>query len=77
MKKSYPYVPKEDVTACKELARTMIKRKLTKCPFQLDEDDVTEIEYKVSSFFDAMQFEFRWDFHDWVRKELHKAIDSI
>lgn len=77
MKKRYSYVPKEDVTACKELAKTMIKRKVAKCPFQLDEDDVTEIEYKVSSFFDAMQWEFRADFHDWIREEIHKAMTNI
>lgn len=77
MKKRYSFVPKEDVTACKELATTLIKRKVAKCPEYLGEDDVTEIEYKVSSFFDAMQVDFRMDFHDWIREEIRKARANI
>ena len=71
MKKEYYYVSKADVIACKELAKTLIKRYLNK-GYPLTTDDAADIEYQVTKFFDCMYNDFRLDFQDWIINEIRK-----
>lgn len=71
MKKQYPYVSPADITACKELAKTLIKRYLAK-GYPLTTDDADFIEYRVTKFFDVMYNEFRIDLQEWILNEIQK-----
>lgn len=71
MKKEYQYVRKADVIACKELAKTLIKRYLA-TGYPLSTDDADYIEYRVTKFFDVMYNEFRIDFQEWILNEIQK-----
>ena len=77
MKRSYNYVNSEDVTACKELIRTIIKRETKRrCTF-FDEDDAQDYAYQAAKFFDCMQHEFREDLKEWTLAEINKANETI
>lgn len=72
MKRAYNYVKSEDVTACKELIRTMIKRDMKRYTCHLNEDDAQHYAYKATQFFDCMQCDFRADIEKWALKEIRK-----
>ncbi|MBR1739920.1 MAG: hypothetical protein IJ737_06480 [Ruminococcus sp.] len=73
MKRSYNYVKPEDVTACKELIRTMIKRDKRRCSYQLNENDAQEYAYEAAKFFDCMYVDFRIDLEEWALEEIRKV----
>lgn len=73
MKRSYNYVKPEDVTACKELIRTMIKRDKKQCCYRLNENDAQDYAYKAAKFFDVMQYDFRIDLEEWALEEIRKV----
>ncbi|MBQ8966761.1 hypothetical protein [Ruminococcus sp.] len=73
MKRSYTYVKPEDVTACKELIGTMIKRDKRRCSYRLNENDAHEYAYQAAKFFDVMQQDFRFDLEEWALEEIRKA----
>lgn len=73
MKRSYNYVKPEDVTACKELIRTMIKRDKRRCSYRLNENDAQDYALLASKFFDCMEVEFRMDLEEWTLEEIRKA----
>lgn len=73
MKRSYSYVNPEDVTACKELIRTMIKRDKKRCSYRLNENDAQEYAYQAAKFFDVMQGDFREDLEEWALEEIRKV----
>ena len=75
MKRAYNYVNPEDVTACKELIRTMIKRdkKRHGSKYRLDESDAQEYAYQAAKFFDVMQYDFRIDIEEWALEEIKKV----
>lgn len=78
MKRAYNYVNAEDVTACKELVRTMIKRdkKRHGRNYRLDENDAQEYAYQAAKFFDVMQYDFRIDLEEWTLEEI-KKVESV
>ena len=71
MKRQYNYMSPADVTACKELAKTLIKRCLAK-GYPLTTDDAEYIEYRVTKFFDCMYNDFRIEFQEWILNEIQK-----
>lgn len=75
MKRAYNYVRAEDVTACKELIRTMIKRdkKRHGSNYRLDESDAQSYAYQAAKFFDVMESEFRYDIEEWANEEIKKV----
>jgi hypothetical protein len=77
MKRSYTYVNPEDVTACKELIRTMIKRDMKRRCTLFDEDDARDYEYQAAKFFDCLQHEFREDLKEWTLAEINKANETM
>ena len=77
MKRSYNYVKPEDVTACKELIRTMIKRDAKRRCTLFDEDDAKDYTYQATKFFDVMQYDFRIDLEEWALEEINKANETI
>lgn len=74
MKRQYNYVSPADVTACKELAKTLIKRYLAK-GYPLTTDDADYIECRVSKFFDVMYADFRNDFQEWIIDTIQKTYN--
>jgi hypothetical protein len=74
MKRQYDYVSTADVTACKELAKTLIKRYLAK-GYPLTTDDAEDIEYRVTKFFDCMYNDFRIDFQEWILDTIRKMYN--
>ena len=69
MKASYTYVKREDVQACKELVRTMIKRDRAKGYLQ----EAGEYAYQAAKFFDCMDMDFRMDLDEWTEEEMLKG----
>lgn len=69
MKREYVYTTKEDVKACKELVKIMIKRDLSKCG---EANEAKNYAYQVARFFDCMETDFRMDFVEWIEKEIEK-----
>ena len=72
MKRSYNYVEREDVQACKELVRVMIKR--DKAKNNLEIDNAKHYEYYATRFFDCMRSEFRTDLEEWAKEEIIKSL---
>lgn len=68
MKMHYSWIKKEDITACKEVARAIIKRDIRKGK----EPNAESIEYTVCSMFDCMNMDFRCDFEKWIKIEVEK-----
>lgn len=75
MKRQYAYVSPADVIACKELAKTLMKRYLVK-GYPLSTDDAEYIEYRVTKFFDCMYNDFRIDFQEWILNEILKLYNK-
>lgn len=73
MKRAYNYVNPEDVTACKELIRAMIKRDKKRCSYRLNENDAQDYAYQAAKFFDVMQSDFRDDLEEWALEEIRKV----
>ena len=70
--RKYFYVQKEDITACKEMFRTIIKRWRAK-GYDIDESDVKSVCYDVCKYFDCMYCDFREDFETWAMIEITKG----
>ena len=69
MKASYTYVKREDVQACKELVRTMIKRDRAKGYLR----ESSDYAYHAARFFDCMDMDFRMDLYEWTEEEMLKG----
>lgn len=69
MKTTYGFIKKADIQACKELARTMIKRSISVNGVASNPD---YYEYVISKFFNCMNTDFRNDFRDWIQSEIEK-----
>lgn len=72
MKRAYTYVKAEDVTACKELIKTMIKRDMIKGGIEVTEEQANHYAYLAAKFFNCMYMDFRYDLEVWAYKELEK-----
>ena len=72
MKRSYTYVNAEDVTACKEFIKIMIKRDKIKGSIEITEKYAKYYAYEAAKFFDCMYGDFRYDLEEWAMKTLEK-----
>ena len=68
---NYSRINREDITACKEMFRTIIKRLRAK-GYQIAGVDVRNACYDVCKFFDCMNTDFRIDFEEWACNEVTK-----
>lgn len=69
MKATYEFTKKADIQACKELARTMIKRDIA---VNGEACEANYYEYIIAKFFDCMNGDFRNDFAEWIQNEIDK-----
>ena len=69
MKTTYEFTKKADIQACKELARTMIKRDIA---VNGEAYEANYYEYIIAKFFDCMNGDFRNDFTNWIQSEIDK-----
>ena len=70
---SYTCIKREDITACKEMFRTIIKRLRAK-GYQIGGADVRNACYDICKFFDCMSVDFRCDFEEWAINEVKKRV---
>lgn len=77
MKRSYVCVPAPTVTACKEMARTIIKHDFA----YMSAESITDIdlyaesnaqhyEYLITGILDCRYTDFRMDFEEWLQIEI-------
>ena len=69
MKTTYEFTRRADIQACKELARTMIKRDIS---VNGEPCEASYYEYIITKFFDCMNGDFRIDFTNWIQSEIDK-----
>ena len=65
IKATYEFTKKADIQACKELARTMIKRDIA---VNGEACEANYYEYMISKFFNCTNIDFRIDFTNWIYK---------
>ena len=71
MKTTYEFTKKADIQACKELARTMIKRDIA---VNGEACEANYYEYMISKFFNCTNIDFRIDFTNWIYKHTMLVI---
>ena len=77
MKRSYTCVPAPTVTACKEMARTLIKHDFAyitadTIPY-IDtyvKTNASHYEYLITGILDCRYSDFRIDFEEWLQNEI-------
>lgn len=82
MKRSYAYVPSPTVTACKEIARALIKHDLAyHSPSYEDllkytDSNASHYEYFITGILDCRYLDFRTDFEKWIKNEIVKIYKT-
>lgn len=74
MKTNYSFTNKADIQACKELAKTMIKRDIK---VDGEANDSQYYERKISAFFNCLNSDFRYDFQEWIEAEIDKISATL
>lgn len=78
MKRSYVCVPAPTVTACKEMARTLIKHDLAyhfpsyEDLVKYSDSNANHYEYLITGILDCRYTDFRMDFEEWIKREIIK-----
>lgn len=82
MKRSYISVPAPTVTACKEMARTLIKHDLAYYQpsyedlIKYADSNASHYEYVITGILDCRYTDFRMDFEKWIKNEIVKIYKS-